>query len=669
MDLEEGPEAFLCTEESCRQRFRSLTLTSGARPRAVATQLQGLGRKWLKPEIRNPEQIVELIVLEQFIQTLPEKAGEWLSHYPVSSLDMVVRLLEEYFTEGGFGAEDVDSTLEMTAQDPAGTSKGFEIPTPDTAGFEEWAEPSAQILINVAVSQRVDSCASQVLEVNSEVLPKVEQWVAAGDPEVTQPAPCGVLADCDSKRGIPATSKASFLGSTPEIIPQFGDHMRNRTVNHPPTDGRERREHLSPGVGVLKHQRKANVDKTSAVGPIRNPSANVLVEPSFPAAASTRPQRPRMEKQYFVVVKNELIPISQEETYAGNGQKLETEGQRQARSPCGRNGRASAGSDDDFVNRCEKNQKEYSENLDPRVGSDKMKNEAPQTLKENKTDKKYKEPKRKKKFPEPTKHNKIIKYERSMTDSNKHLQTYIETRATTSGEHGKQFRNSPALESNYWTQRGKRSRGARPESSRHFMPAGAQYRQQWIRTGDKELQCAGTNLKKKKPFMCTECDKSFNYQYKLINHLRSHTGEKPFVCKDCRKTFSQISNLRHHQRIHMEVKPYTCTECGKGFTHRSSYITHHRVHTGEKPYACDECGTSFSHNSSLTKHKRIHTGEKPYRCTECGKFFSRISNLITHKRIHTGEKPYACSECGKCFGCSSSLTQHQRIHIRKQLGQ
>uniref|UniRef100_A0A8D2GW22 Zinc finger and SCAN domain-containing protein 20 n=1 Tax=Urocitellus parryii TaxID=9999 RepID=A0A8D2GW22_UROPR len=91
-------------------------------------------------------------------------------------------------------------------------------------------------------------------------------------------------------------------------------------------------------------------------------------------------------------------------------------------------------------------------------------------------------------------------------------------------------------------------------------------------------------------------------------------------------------------------------------------IDHQGLYLAEKPYKCDTCVKSFSRSSHFIAHQRTHTGEKPYKCLECGKSFSDRSNLSTHQRIHTGEKPYKCLECGKSFSDHSNLVTHQRIH-------
>ncbi|KAM9592720.1 zinc finger protein with KRAB and SCAN domains 7 isoform 1-T1 [Trichechus inunguis] len=165
-----------------------------------------------------------------------------------------------------------------------------------------------------------------------------------------------------------------------------------------------------------------------------------------------------------------------------------------------------------------------------------------------------------------------------------------------------------------------------------------------------------------KPYKCSECGKAFNQNSQLVDHERMHTGEKPFECSQCGKAFSLSKCLIRHQRLHTGEKPYKCKECGKSFNQNSHLIIHQRIHTGEKPYECNECGKVFSYSSSLMVHQRTHTGEKPYKCNDCGKAFSDSSQLIVHQRVHTGEKPYECSECGKAFSQRSTFNHHQRTH-------
>jgi hypothetical protein len=104
----------------------------------------------------------------------------------------------------------------------------------------------------------------------------------------------------------------------------------------------------------------------------------------------------------------------------------------------------------------------------------------------------------------------------------------------------------------------------------------------------------------------------FKAKYKLVNHIRVHTGERPFPCMmpGCGKLFARSENLKIHKRTHTGEKPFMCEYlgCGRRFANSSDRKKHSHVHTSDKPYICkvDGCNKSYTHPSSLRKHMKLH---------------------------------------------------------------
>ncbi|XP_056322173.1 zinc finger protein GLIS3 [Danio aesculapii] len=112
---------------------------------------------------------------------------------------------------------------------------------------------------------------------------------------------------------------------------------------------------------------------------------------------------------------------------------------------------------------------------------------------------------------------------------------------------------------------------------------------------------------------CPRKHKPFNARYKLLIHMRVHSGEKPNKCsfEGCQKAFSRLENLKIHLRSHTGEKPYVCPHpgCQKAFSNSSDRAKHQRTHVDTKPYACQiqGCGKRYTDPSSLRKHIKSHS--------------------------------------------------------------
>ncbi|XP_066213982.1 zinc finger protein 449-like [Saccopteryx leptura] len=85
--------------EVFRQRFRQFRFKEAAGPHEVFNKLRELCYQWLKPKLRSKEQILELLVLEQFLTILPRELETWVTEQRPETTERAVSLLEDLQTE------------------------------------------------------------------------------------------------------------------------------------------------------------------------------------------------------------------------------------------------------------------------------------------------------------------------------------------------------------------------------------------------------------------------------------------------------------------------------------------------------------------------------------------------------------------------------------------
>ncbi|XP_036623247.1 zinc finger protein 496 isoform X3 [Trichosurus vulpecula] len=89
-----GPESF-------RRLFRRFRYQEAAGPREALRRLRELCWGWLRPEQHTKEQILELLVLEQFLTILPGKIQNWVRAQEPESSEQAVVVVEDLETEPG----------------------------------------------------------------------------------------------------------------------------------------------------------------------------------------------------------------------------------------------------------------------------------------------------------------------------------------------------------------------------------------------------------------------------------------------------------------------------------------------------------------------------------------------------------------------------------------
>nr|3LHR_A Chain A, Zinc finger protein 24 [Homo sapiens]3LHR_B Chain B, Zinc finger protein 24 [Homo sapiens] len=85
--------------EIFRQRFRQFGYQDSPGPREAVSQLRELCRLWLRPETHTKEQILELVVLEQFVAILPKELQTWVRDHHPENGEEAVTVLEDLESE------------------------------------------------------------------------------------------------------------------------------------------------------------------------------------------------------------------------------------------------------------------------------------------------------------------------------------------------------------------------------------------------------------------------------------------------------------------------------------------------------------------------------------------------------------------------------------------
>ncbi|XP_038145452.1 zic family member 6 [Cyprinodon tularosa] len=149
------------------------------------------------------------------------------------------------------------------------------------------------------------------------------------------------------------------------------------------------------------------------------------------------------------------------------------------------------------------------------------------------------------------------------------------------------------------------------------------------------------------------CSRAFGTMYELVTHV----------------TVEHVGGPEHSEYIcHWE----NCSRDRKPFKAKYKLVNHVRVHTGEKPFPCPfhGCEKVFARSENLKIHKRTHTGEKPFKCEfeGCSRRFANSSDRKKHSHVHSSDKPYMCKVrgCDKCYTHPSSLRKHMKLHCTKE---
>ncbi|XP_074075674.1 uncharacterized protein LOC141509781 [Macrotis lagotis] len=533
--------------EASRQRFRFFRYPEGVSPFEALSQLRALCLQWLRPEIHTKEQILELLVLEQFLTILPGEVRAWVKSQNPKKNEEVVTLVEDLaqiLEEGALSSEDAAFVHEGSPEEGHGsmflTTRAQEAITfPDVAvdfTWEEWEQldPSQQNLYREVILNNYQNLISLGLPVSKpDMIFQLEQGEApwALKKEVTQ----GSCLD-------------------------WGTRHENKDSNSKQNKSAEKlsQERLTkdePGQLVKDLEYGGRFERNQK-GNLERKSRKVLI-----IHKKTVKEYDTLQKNYSpgsVLMRQQTMPTGknfhQHDTREKTLKKL---------SDLIKRNRITSGKESYKYNKCTKAFSYQSDVIQqPKIPTEEKSytcNEYEEAL----SQREYLNQQQKSHIGEKT-YNECrnifsqMKYLANQNTSNTgdKLDNY--------NEYGKTLSDDSSL--------------TKP-----------------LRLHSRE-----------KSYKCDECMKAFSKKSSLTQHQRIHTRKKTQTHNSSVKTFHQNTNCIQHQRIHTRKKPHMHEESGQAKDQNLSFSEHERIHTGRTAHNYNECRETFSQRGRGRK-RRINT--------------------------------------------------------------
>ncbi|XP_062977897.1 uncharacterized protein LOC134395665 [Elgaria multicarinata webbii] len=250
-DCREGKEAAVLRKavrtESQRRRFRCFCYPEAGGLREVYGHLRELCQRWLKPERHSKEQILELVILEQFLTLLPPETQSWVRERDPETCGHVIALVEDFLTrqqeDEQWEQEDPGPFVEVTVDSPEGEqvqSDAWQRPILKEI-TQEWSRDAGSLGSATASENEeeggqretlepVDSCRPFAGEPQGCLLPRCESFEEGCRSKRPQEQPPGTPWARPTEASGPVTQAALHGRAIKHLCPECGRNFQHKST-------------------------------------------------------------------------------------------------------------------------------------------------------------------------------------------------------------------------------------------------------------------------------------------------------------------------------------------------------------------------------------------------------------------------------------------------------